>query len=142
MSVYIDYPHLVESIIFDKFIYQNVISSKSSLILLCLLSGPFYSLIPLLVLFIRPLIPDIYIRRAIGWIIIIWSYFTGMLIWPSLFLMIETTREFVRFGIPYFLLNVKTTIPNDLFLLMVMVVFLILNEIQEFVLNLLMNRKL
>lgn len=113
MSLYIDYPRFSESNQIDKTIYNSIISAKWSLVLLFLVTGPISSFVPLTVLFIRTLIPDIYVRRILGWIMVLWTFFNGMSPWMLLFLNIEITREFLRFGVPYLLVKASTVVPDD-----------------------------
>ena len=113
MSLYIDYPRLAESNQIDKTIYNSLVSAKWSLVLLFLVAGPVSSIVPLAALFIRTLIPDVYVRRFLGWVMIIWTYFNGMSPWMLLFLNIEFTREFLRFGVPYLMIKFSSVNPRD-----------------------------
>lgn len=113
MSIYSSYPLLIESTLYDAFIYQKIIQAKWFLFLLCLVSGPIGSLFPVIGILCRSHISDIYIRRFLSWSMIIWSYFSGMSIWFLLLLIIEVIREFLRFGVPWIFTRISQNLPEN-----------------------------
>ena len=111
MSLYIDYQRLSESNQLDKLIYNYISSANCSLMILLLMYGPTSLCVSIMVLYIRKLVDDVYIRRALGWGMVCWTLYYGIYVWMYIYIIIELGREFMRFGIPY-LMN-KFNIPND-----------------------------
>lgn len=113
MSLYTDYFQLAESNQLDKVIYNSFIYARLSLVFLFLIDGPIFSVVPLMALFVRTFIPDVYVRRTIGWILILWCYYNQMYSWSALLFSIESMRELFRFGIPYLMTKTSINLPDD-----------------------------
>lgn len=113
MTLYLDYFQLSESNQLDKLIYNSPILAKWSLIILCLMDGPTAFTLCYMILFVRTVIDDIYIRRSLGWGLVIWCILNGAYSWMYIYLSIELIREFFRFGLPYLLLKSGNNVQMD-----------------------------
>lgn len=113
MSLYLTYNQLSESKELDKLVYNSPVLAKWSLMILFMMHGPTAFLLCYSLLFARTVIHDTYIRRLLGWGMIIWTFFNGNYAWMYIYLTIEITREFLRFGIPYLLTNCDMNIGSE-----------------------------
>ena len=113
MSLYIDYTKLSESNHLDKLIYNNFWLAKYPLVILLLMYGPTAFALSSLVLYTRTLIEDVYIRRILGWSMILWTLYYNIYAWTYTYIIIESFREFIRFGVPYVLSKASGNLPTD-----------------------------
>ena len=113
MSLYIDYHKLSESNQLDKLIYNYILLAKCPLIILLLMHGPTSFCVSLMVLYIRKLVDDVYVRRILGWGMVCWTLYYGTYAWMYIYIIIELIREFIRFGIPYLMHKFGNNLPSD-----------------------------
>lgn len=113
MSLYIDYQQFSESNQLDKLIYNYILLAKCPLIILLLMYGPTSFAISLMVLYIRRLVDDVYVRRVLGWGMVCWTLYYGIYAWMYIYVIIELIREFIRFGVPYLMNKFSNNIPSD-----------------------------
>jgi hypothetical protein len=109
--LYINYNQLSESNQLDILFYHILI--RWQLIMLFLMYGSNILIMSLAVLAIRTLTPDVYIRRSLGWVMVLLTFFNGVYVWTYIFLIIEGIREFTRFGIPYLINRLGNNISHD-----------------------------
>jgi hypothetical protein len=113
MAVYKNYFELIQSNLFDAFVYDFFVTPQSGILifLLMLFQGPLFSFIPLISLFLRSKLESFSMRILFSWGTIVYTFLFGQSYWCFLLFSIELLRIFLLVGLMPIFQNIH--IPND-----------------------------